>query len=761
MARIKAIVLCAARLGRQRRGRQAADFTFEARYAKRVLREVIRVRQFSSWQHLIVGQFKTKTAAALLFGAALLPLLASGARAQTVEFAARVAPADVRAGETAQIILTAKIPAGYHMYSLSQDPGGGVPLTINLVNGGMVAMGGKPVGSAFKKVPEPILKVTLEEYTGAATFGVPLSVKAGAKGSQKAALHVQYQICNERICRPPAQADVPVSVSVAPGTARANRKKPLTMLPTGKAALLTGPHQRKPLAYGLHEHDKTVVVQAERGTLILAGGPPDAPPVAAGGRTADVGGVQSGERSQSQGLLPFLLGAIAAGFTSLLTPCVFPMIPITVSFFTKRRSAEGETAKNQATQGVRGALAYCLGIIGTFTGLGLLTTVLFGATGIQNLAANPYVNIALGTLFVILAANLMGAFEILLPTWLLNRTQGAQGKNGGLIAPLLMGLTFTLTSFTCTSPFVGTVLLAAAHGHYFYPVVGMLGFSTAFALPFFLLALFPQTLARMPKSGGWLVTVKAFMGFLELAAALKFFSSADLTWGAGVLTRPIFLALWAGISVVAGLYLLGWLRLPHDDKPKIGIARRVFGILTVVGGVYCLAGIEGKSLGQLEAFVPPTPYPYIHKAGQTGSASPILASSAPGGAVASDVGTPKNPIMNFDEAVKVAQAQNKPIFIDFTGYNCVNCRLMEKSTLIDPAVVAELSHYVYTELFTDRGDAENQANQQIEQRLAKTTALPIYCAVTPDGKTVVAQSEGYTRDVNEYLAFLRKGRQAR
>lgn len=728
------------------------------RYAGRGLREVMSVKQLSGWRSLVVNQFKNKKASALLFGASLLPLLAGGARAQTVEFAARVAPADVRAGETAQIILTAKIPAGYHMYSLTQDPGGGVPLTINLVNGGAVTMGGKPVGSAFKKVPEPILKVTLEEYTGAATFGVPLVVKVSFKGAQRAALHIQYQICNEKICRPPAQADVSITLTLAPGPARANRKKPLTTLPTGKAASIAPAHNARTLASGLPESGKTVVVQAERGTLILAGGPPDELPVAPIGQTADGSGASRGERSQSQGLLPFLLGAIAAGFTSLLTPCVFPMIPITVSFFTKRKSAEGETAKNQAAQGVRGAVAYCLGIIGTFTGLGLLTTVLFGATGIQNLAANPYVNIALGTLFVILAANLMGAFEILLPTWLLNRTQGAQGKNGGLIAPLLMGLTFTLTSFTCTSPFVGTVLLAAAHGHYFYPVVGMLGFSTAFALPFFLLALFPQTLARMPKSGGWLVTVKAFMGFLELAAALKFFSSADLTWGAGVLTRPIFLALWAGISIVAGLYLLGWLRLPHDDKPKIGNARRIFGILTVIGGVYCLAGIEGKSLGQLEAFVPPTPYPYIHKAGQAGSASPTLASGAPGGAAMSGLGTPKNPIMNFDEAVKVAQAQNKPIFIDFTGYNCVNCRLMEKSTLIDPAVTAELSHYVYTELFTDRPNAENRANQQIEQRLAKTTALPIYCAVTPDGKTVLAQSEGYTQDVNEYVTFLRKGR---
>ena len=432
---------------------------------------------------------------ALMLSALLLPF---AARAQKVEFAAKFAPADARAGEGAQIVVMAKIPAGFHMYSLTQKSDGGVALKLEVTGAGALTASGKPVGSAFKKVPEPILSTTLEEYTNAATFAVPVTVKPGVTGSQKAALHVQYQICDEKRCLPPAQVDVPVTFSVQAGAPRANRKKPLTMLP-GSAGKKTAR-----------------IVPAYPGTFILAGGPPNAPPVGDGKPL-----VSDVERSQSQGLLPFLLGAIAAGFTSLLTPCVFPMIPITVSFFTKRKGAEGQTGRG--TQGIQGALAYCLGIIGTFTGLGLLTTVLFGATGIQNLAANPYVNMGLGILFVVLAANLMGAFEIILPAGLLNRTQSAQ-SNGGLIAPLLMGLTFTLTSFTCTSPFVGTVLLAAAHGHYFYPFVGMLGFSTAFALPFFLLALFPQTLARMPKSGSWLVTVKAFMGFLELAAALKFFS---------------------------------------------------------------------------------------------------------------------------------------------------------------------------------------------------------------------------------------------
>jgi thiol:disulfide interchange protein len=654
-----------------------------------------------------------------MLGALLMPF---AARAQKVDFAAKFAPADARAGEGAQIVVTAKIPAGFHMYSLTQKADGGVALKLEVTGAGALTPGGKPVGSAFKKVPEPILSTTLEEYTGSATFAVPVTVKPGIAGSQKAAVHVQYQICDERRCLPPAQADIPVTFSVQAGAPRANRKKPLTILPGGAGK-------------------KTArAVPAYPGTFILAGGPPNAPPVGAGKPL--VGDV---ERSQSQGLLPFLLGAIAAGFTSLLTPCVFPMIPITVSFFTKRKGTEKEGQAGRGTQGIRGALAYCLGIIGTFTGLGLLTTVLFGATGIQNLAANPYVNMGLGILFVVLAANLMGAFEIVLPAGLLNRTQNAQ-SNGGLIAPLLMGLTFTLTSFTCTSPFVGTVLLAAAHGHYFYPFVGMLGFSTAFALPFFLLALFPQTLARMPKSGSWLVTVKAFMGFLELAAALKFFSGADLTWGSGILTLPVFLAIWAGIAAVAGFYLLGWLRLPHDDKVKVGIVRRILGVLTVIGSVYCLAAIEGRSLGELDSFLPPSPYPYHNV--KTSKATPVLASQ----------GTPETPFTSFEEAVIYAKQQNKPLFIDFTGYNCVNCRKMELTVFKNETVKAEREHYVNVQLYTDGTDEVSHKNQQLELKLAQNPVLPTYTAVMPDGATVVAKSEGYDPDASKFVAFLRKGR---
>ena len=215
-----------------------------------------------------------------------------------------------------------------------------------------------------------------------------------------------------------------------------------------------------------------------------------------------------------------------------------------------------------------------------------------------------------------------------------------------------------------------------------------------------------------------------------------------------MLTRPIFLAIWAGIAAVAGFYLLGWLRLPHDDKAKVGIARRILGVLTVIGSVYCLAAIEGRSLGELEFFPPPSPYPYHNV--QTSKATPVLAGQ----------GTPETPFKNFEEAVAYAKQQNKPLFIDFTGYNCVNCRKMELTVFKKKEVIAERENYVNVQLYTDGTDEASQKNQQLELKLAKNPVPPTYTAVTPDGATVVAKFEGYDPDASKFVDFLRKGRGA-
>lgn len=413
-------------------------------------------------------------------------------------------------------------------------------------------------------------------------------------------------------------------------------------------------------------------------------------------------------------LLPFMGTAFVAGLLALLTPCVFPMVPITVSYFAKRREAGG----NGLTQ----AGAYCFGIVGAFAAFGILVTVLFGASGVQRFATNPWVNIALGVLFVYLALNLFGLFQISLPSKMTNAFN-PHGK-AGLLGPILMGLTFTLTSFTCTVPFVGTVLISAAAGDIVRPLLGMLAFGSAFALPFFLLALFPQFLAKLPKSGSWLDMVKAFMGFLEIAAAVKFISNADLVWGTGLISRSTFLVIWIVIFAGAALFLLRIIRLPKVDVPeKMGRGRLVTVVLTGVTCVWFAFGATGRSLGDLEAFLPP------------GSAD----------------GWNEIP---YDRALTIARREKKPILIDFTGVTCTNCRWMEANMFPRPEVKGQFENYVRLKLYTDRNSPEDRANQELMKKLTNKVTLPIYVIVGTDGK-VQRIFEGSTPSSDAFVGFLK------
>lgn len=420
------------------------------------------------------------------------------------------------------------------------------------------------------------------------------------------------------------------------------------------------------------------------------------------------------EDAQSRGILPFIGFAFTAGLLALLTPCVFPMVPITVSYFSKRR--EGASSRD----GVKQAAAYCFGIVGAFTAFGLLVTVLFGASGIQRFATNPYVNLALAAVFIVLALNMFGMLQVTLPAKVTNAFSPS-GK-GGILAPILMGLTFTLTSFTCTVPFVGTILVSAAQGDLLYPLVGMLAFSSAFALPFFLLALFPQFLASLPKSGAWLETVKAFMGFLEVAAAVKFLSNADLVWGTGLISRSTFLVIWIAIFALAALFLLRFIRLPKVDVPeKIGKGRLVAVGLTLAVCAWLGTGVRGASLGELEAFLPP--------------------------------GKSDGWVEDYDRAVAMSRAQGKPMLIDFTGVTCTNCRWMEKNMFPRPEVEQQFNSFIRVKLYTDRETSADRRNQALMQQLTGKVTLPIYVAVSPDGK-VLRMFEGSTRDPQEFVSFL-------
>lgn len=511
-------------------------------------------------------------------------------------------------------------------------------------------------------------KINVNFYEEKATFKVP--VKIGSSGAP--VLGVRFQTCNDSRCTIPTLIKIPLtSASPAPAT-------------TGT----TGTAKPK---------------QA----------------------------VNSVTEAKKQGLIAYLQLAVISGFLALLTPCVFPMIPITVSFFSKRKKEHG--LKDSIAQ----ALAYCFGIIGTFTALGIIVAAFFGAAGIQTLANNPWLNLILAAVFIVLACSLFGAFEIGLPAAFVNKFN-ARGKSG-FIAPIFMGLTFSLTSFTCTLPFVGAVLVSASQGDYHYPILGMLGFSTAFCLPFFFLALFPQAMSKLPKSGSWMITVKAFMGFIELMAAVKFLSSFDLgiNGGLGLITRPVYLALWFMLAVLAAAYMLGLIKLPKIDEEHIGLGRRGIGLATLVGAGFIASGLNGRPLGDLDAFLPPSPYP-----------SRV---SAP--TVVDEHGVKW--YMTYAGAQEAAKREGKPIFIDFTGIYCTNCRYMESNVFPKTAVQTELGGFIHAKLFTDRGTPEDNANQELMKQLTGSITLPTYVTLKVDG-TVTARE--FTRDVDQFTKFLAAAR---
>lgn len=628
---------------------------------------------------------------ALALTVAIWALLSVGAFAQTpkVSWRGELVPADTRVGETAQLVLTATIEKNWHVYSMEKHTDGPVATAFEVVPNPALEVVGDPIQPEYRKAFDPGFEIEVGYHEGEVSFGIP--VKVLSSGTATVEVLAVSQACDASTCDPPTRQSVSIAFNVASGEARPDRFQPVTTVPQQPAGWV------KPVSE-----------------------PKDAP---ADDKPADAFSDQLGA-ARSQGLAAYLWLSFGFGLLALLTPCVFPMIPITVSYFSKR-------AETSPKAGISGALAYCAGIIGTFTALGLIVTLLFGASGIQRLATNPYINLALAVLFVVLAANLFGVFEIQMPSWLVNKA-GAGSRGNGLLAPVLMGLTFTLTSFTCTVPFVGTLLVGAAQGDVLYPALGMLAFSTAFAIPFFLLAVFPQYLAKLPKSGSWMTSVKVTMGFLELAAALKFLSNADLVWKLGLLTQPVFLAIWAGIAAVASMYLLGWFYLPHETPGKPGILRRGIGVLMAVAAYFCLAGIQGRSLGELSAFLPPDPYP-----GQKSSAV---------GAIPW--------VHTYDEALAAAKSQGKPLFVNFTGVTCTNCRWMEKNMFPRPAVSGEIGSYIPVELYTDRGTPEDLANRELQQKLTGVITLPVYVLVSPEGKALKV-FQGSTRDESEFVAFLK------
>ena len=432
----------------------------------------------------------------------------------------------------------------------------------------------------------------------------------------------------------------------------------------------------------------------------------------------------------------FFLLAVSAGAFALLTPCVFPMVPITVSYFTKHGGGNRGAA-------VKNALFFAGGIIGTFTAVGLATAVLVGAAGIARFAANAWVNLAIAAMFLAFALNFLGFYEIRIPAALLTRLDGATRDRGssGALGAALMGGTFAVTTFTCTAPFVGTLLVLASQGEWQQPVAGLLVFSTTFAIPFFALALAPRAIARLPRSGGWLNSVKVVLGLIEIGAAMKFISNADLVMGWGIFGRQVVLVSWVVLSGVIAVYLLGRISFPHDTpigRPRPLRALFATGFLAL--GLWLAVGLDGRPLGEIEPFLPP-------RAEDTPKGA--LAMAAKG----EEREGPHWYLNDLDGALAAAREKDARVFIDFTGYTCTNCRWMESNMFTVPAVKEQLERFVLARLFTDGEGEVYEDQQEYQKETFGTIALPLYAVVDGKGETV-ATFLGLTRDREEFLAFL-------
>ena len=466
------------------------------------------------------------------------------------------------------------------------------------------------------------------------------------------------------------------------------------------------------------------------------------------------------------GLWAIFFIAFLSGFAALLTPCVFPMIPMTVSFFTKQ-------SKNK-TAGIRNAIIYGISIIVIYVGLGLLVTWIFGADALNALSTNVWFNLIFFVLLIVFATSFLGAFEIMLPNSWANKVD-SQADRGGIIGILFMALALAIVSFSCTGPIVGTLLVEAASKGGIAPVVGMLGFSLALALPFMLFAMFPGWLNSLPKSGGWLNTVKVVLGFLELALAFKFLSNADLVLQLHLLEREVFIAIWIAIFGALSLYLFGKITLPHDSPVgHISVGRLYMGLLSLIFTFYLIPGLWGAPLKFINAFPPPMEYSESPM-GFGGSSKSVATAMLPEGAKSGPHG-----IVVFDdyeEGLAYAKKVNKPIMLDFTGFACVNCRKMENNVWSNPNVLSILKEKVVViSLYVD-DKRELPKNEQFFSKATeseietigdkwtdfmitryKTNTQPLYVLTDLEGKSLnAAQPTISYVGVEEYEAWLKSG----
>ena len=468
--------------------------------------------------------------------------------------------------------------------------------------------------------------------------------------------------------------------------------------------------------------------------------------------------------------LIFAMGLLG-GLLAIFTPCVWPIIPMTVSFFIKRGGAAKGTTNATV---VRDAILYGLSIVIIYVGLGLLVTLIFGASALNALSTNAVINIIFFLILVLFAASFFGAFEITLPSSWSTALNSKSSNTTGFLSILLMAFTLVIVSFSCTGPIIGTLLVEAAGKSLLAPAMGMLGFAIALALPFSLFAMFPSVLKKLPKSGGWMNTFKVTLAFLELALALKFLSVADLAYGWHILDREVFVSLWIVIFSLLGCYLLGVISFPHDDEEhrKTSVPRLFLAIISLAFAVYMVPGLWGAPLRAISAFAPPmntqdwvmTPGAGVPMTHAVVATSEYKTMTNHGGQIT---------FTDYEEGMAYAKENNMPVFLDFNGFGCVNCRKMEAAVLSKPEVAEHMHKYVLISLIVD--DKTKLPEPIIVEENGKTVTLktigdkwshmqrahyqsnaqPYYVQLDADGNRIVEGSYAYDEDIQKFLNWLK------
>ena len=620
-------------------------------------------------------------------------------------------------GDEAEIIFSAKIDAGWHVYSTDLS-GGPIPATFNKVKMEGVETVGKlkPRGNE-QKTFDKLFGMDVRYFEHTATFVQKVKF---TKEKYVIDCYLEYGACNDEMCMPPSSAEF-----------KKEGKRPTpapSLLMEGKEDnVKTDTVARVVLAENTDSINNTASTDS---TLWV--------PTPLPQQGAEEGG----------SLFAIFLAGLLGGFIALLTPCVWPIIPMTVSFFLKRNKGRAKA--------IREALTYGLSIVIIYVALGLLITLLFGANALNAMSTNAWFNIFFALLLIIFAASFFGAFELTLPSSWSNKIDQKSDRTTGLLSIFLMAFTLVLVSFSCTGPIIGFLLVAVStQGNILGPTLGMLGFSIGLAIPFAFFALFPSLLKSVPKSGGWMNTVKVVLGFIELAFALKFLSVADLAYGWRLLDREVFLSIWIALFGLLGAYLMGWLRFPHDEpEHRTNVPQFFLGLLSFAFIIYMIPGLWGAPLKAISAFTPPM-YTQDYKIVQTTVV--------------------EAPFKDYEQGMAFAREQQKPVIIDFTGFGCVNCRKMEAAVWTDDDVARRLTQdYVLISLYVDdktplpqpmevEVNGQKRTLRTIGDKWSHLQATkfgantqPFYVLLDAQGKPL-GPSRSYNEDIQEYLQWLDNG----